>query len=290
VLTFVMIAQEMDLSLKGAVQLVTDSSFSKVFEFSDWGSTQHFVKQFVSGAFITIVMTGLDQDMMQKNLTCRSLREAKKNVYTYGFAFLPVNLIFLALGAMLYLYAAHISLPIPARADELFPTIATGGHLPQIVGILFMLGLVAAAYSSADSALASLTTSFSIDILRVDRLSNKAAVAHRRWVHVGFSVLMGLVIVLFRVLHLDTIISTIFTLAGYTYGPLLGLFAFGLFTRLTPRDKWVPVVALLAPILTGIIDFNAVKWFGAPLGYEKILLNGGLAFFMLALSAIGNKK
>lgn len=283
-LTFWVIADRMDLSLTGAVTAIANSGYAKVFEFSDWSSTQHFVKQFFSGAFITIVMTGLDQDMMQKNLTCRNLKEARRNVYSYGFAFLPVNLMFLALGAMLYMYAGSLSLSV-AKADDLFPTLATGGYLPPIVGVLFMLGLVAAAYSSADSALASLTTSFSIDMLRVDKMEAQKAVKTRRWVHVGFAVLLGLTILTFRVFKLDTIIDTIFNLAGYTYGPLLGMFAFGLFTKRKPWDVAVPFIALLAPLVTGIFDFNSVAWFGAKMGYEKLLLNGALAFLLLLLSS-----
>jgi Na+/proline symporter len=286
ILTFYIIADKMDLSLMGAINMIADSKYSNVFEFSDWSSKQHFVKQFFSGAFITIVMTGLDQDMMQKNLTCKNLKEAKKNMYSYAIAFIPVNLVFLGLGAMLYLYAAHISMPLPARADDLFPILATGGFLPPIVGILFMLGLVAAAYSSADSALASLTTSFSIDILRVDRMQEKKALHTRKWVHVGISVVMGLTIVIFRVFKLDTIINTIFTIAGYTYGPLLGLFAFGLITKLKPRALAVPFIAVLAPLATGVLDFYSVDIFGAAMGYEKLLVNGAFTFIMLCVASI----
>ncbi|MFT3737182.1 MAG: sodium:solute symporter [Breznakibacter sp.] len=288
-MTFWIIADRMDLSLGGAIDAIAASKYTKLFEFSDWSSTQHFAKQFLSGAFITIVMTGLDQDMMQKNLTCRNLKEAKKNVYSYGFAFLPVNLMFLALGAMLYLYADHVSLTV-AKADDLFPTLATGGYLPPVVGILFMLGLIAAAYSSADSALASLTTSFCIDMLRVDKMEAQKAIDARRWVHIGFAVLLGLTILAFRVFKLDTIIDTIFNLAGYTYGPLLGMFAFGLFTRRKPWDAAVPFIAVLAPLMTGIIDANAMGWFGAPMGYEKLLLNGGLAFAMLYISSFAKPE
>jgi solute:Na+ symporter, SSS family len=290
VLTFWAIADKMDLSISSAVDMIANSSYSKLFEFSDWSSKQHFWKQFLSGAFITIVMTGLDQDMMQKNLTCKSLKQARTNMYSYAVAFIPVNLIFLALGAFLYIYAAHISMPLPARGDDLFAVLATGGYLPPVVGVLFMLGLVAAAYSSADSALASLTTSFSIDILRVDRKDPVLAATTRRWVHVGFSVVMGFTIVMFRVFHLDTIINTIFTIAGYTYGPLLGLFAFGLFTKLKPVDWTVPIFAVIAPLLTGIVDYYAVDIFGAPMGYEKLLLNGGLMFGLLCLASINQDK
>lgn len=286
VLTFVLIVDEMNLKFTDAVTLISNSSYSKMFEFSDWSSTQYFWKQFIAGAFMTIVMTGLDQDMMQKNLTCKNLKEARKNMYWYSVAFIPVNLIFLALGALLLLYASHKQIPLPARADDIFPMIATGGYLPQIVGILFMLGLVAAAYSSADSAMAALTTSFSIDILSINRMAEDKAVRIRRWVHIGIALVMGLVIVLLRVLHLDTIISTIFTIAGYTYGPLLGLFAFGLTCKLKPRDHLMPLVAILPPLMVAVIDWNSQAWWGWKLGYEKLILNGLIAYLMLLLFSL----
>ena len=290
VLTFILIIRDMDLKLVDAVTLISQSQFSKIFEFSDWSSTQYFWKQFFAGAFLTIVMTGLDQDMMQKNLTCKNLKEARKNMYWYSVAFIPVNLIFLALGALLLIYASQMNIPLPERADDLFPLIATGGYLPQVVGILFMLGLVAAAYSSADSAMAALTTSFSIDILSINKMDEGKAVRTRRWVHIGIALVMGFVIVLLRVLHLDTIISTIFTVAGYTYGPLLGLFAFGLTCKLKPRDHLVPIIAIATPLLTAFIDWNAEAWWGWKLGYEKLILNGMMAYLLLLLFSVRNQS
>jgi Na+/proline symporter len=290
ILTFIVIIHKMNLSLPSAIELIQSSKYSQMFEFSNWGSSQHFVRQFITGAFMTIVMTGLDQDMMQKNLTCRNLKEAKKNVYWYSFAFIPVNLIFLALGALLYLFAAQNNIALPARADDLFPMIATGGYLPQVVGILFMIGLVAAAYSSADSALAALTTSFSLDILNINRFDPQKSVKIRWAVHIGFSILLGLVIMFFRAINQDTIMSTILTAAGYTYGPLLGLFACGLLTRIHPRDWMVPIIAIVSPLATALLDFNSVKWFGIKLGYEVLLINGALSFLLLLLASIGIKK
>jgi len=282
-ITIVVISQSMDLTFSGVVNTINESEFSKIFEFNDWSSKQHFLKQFISGAFITIVMTGLDQDMMQKNLSCKNLKEAQKNMHWYGFAFIPVNLLFLGLGALLYLYAAQQGITIPEKADDLFTVIAMNGHLPQVVGIFFILGLVAAAYSSADSALTSLTTSFSIDILGVTHQSSSRAKRTRLMVHVGFSFLLALVVLLFNVFNQGSIINTIFNLAGYTYGPLLGLYAFGLFTKWKVNDVWVPVVAILAPVMTGIIDYNAVDWFGAAMGFEKLILNGAISFLGLLL-------
>jgi len=290
ILTVWAILNKMNLTLSSGIDLIRHSSYSKMFEFSDWSSSQHFVKQFITGAFITIVMTGLDQDMMQKNLTCRNLKEARKNVYWYGLAFIPINLIFLGLGALLFVYAAQNNIALPAKSDELFPMIATAGYLPQIVGVLFMIGLVAAAYSSADSALAALTTSFSVDILGIDKENTKKSIQTRWFVHIGFSVLLGLVIMLFRLMGQDTIMSTILTAAGYTYGPLLGLFAFGLLTRLRLRDGCVPFIAVIAPIVTALLDYNSKSWFGVTLGYEKLLINGAIVFVMLYISSLSLKE
>ncbi len=282
-ITVVVITKSMNLSFSSMISTIAQSDYSTLFVFDDWASKQHFVKQFFSGAFITIVMTGLDQDMMQKNLTCRNLKDAQKNMHWYGFSFVPVNLLFLGLGVLLFHFAANQGIPIPENSDDLFPVIATSGHLPQIVGIFFILGLVAAAYSSADSALASLTTSFSIDILGINS-KNQAKAKHTRFiVHIGFSLLLAVVIILFKHYNDDSIISTIFNLAGYTYGPLLGLYAFGLFTKLKVKDQWVPLIAILAPVVTGIIDYHSAEWFGAAMGFEKLILNGFFAYIGLLI-------
>ncbi|MCL2073291.1 MAG: sodium:solute symporter [Marinilabiliaceae bacterium] len=279
--TIIFVGIEMDLSLKGIVATISNSEHAKIFVFDDWKSSQHFVKQFISGAFITLVMTGLDQDMMQKNLACKNLIDAKKNVYLYGFAFLPMNILFLSLGALLYIFMAQTGIEAPAKADDMYPMLALGGYLPITVGIMFLLGLVAAAYSSADSALTSLTTAFSIDILEINKLSETKARTTRIIVHICFTILMAFIILIFKILHQDSIIDTIYVLAGYTYGPLLGLYAFGLFTKYIIKDKLVIFAAVLPPIITGIIDFNAEKWFGFRLGYEKLILNGLLTFLIL---------
>ncbi len=288
--TVVIISRSMDLSFLGVIDSIKASDYSTMFVFDDWSSKQHFIKQFFSGAFITIVMTGLDQDMMQKNLSCKNVNEAKKNMYWYGLAFIPVNLLILSLGALLYLFATHQGIPLPQRADDLYPTIATGGYLPPAIGIFFILGLVAAAYSSADSALAALTTSFSIDIMGVEKESKGKANRIRFISHIGFSILLALVILLFRVLKSDSIVDTIFNLAGYTYGPLLGLFAFGLFMKRKVKDYLVPLIAISAPIITGVIDYNSQAWWGFSLGFEKLMLNGAIAFIGLYLLSINPKK
>ena len=290
ILTVVFIGQSMNLSLGGLIDVVKESDYSRMFVFDDFHSKQNFFKQFLSGAFITIVMTGLDQDMMQKNLTCRNLKEAQKNMYWYSAAFVPVNLLFLGLGALLFIFANNNGIPIPERADDLFPMIATGGYLPEIVGIIFILGLVAAAYSSADSALTSLTTSFSVDILNISRFNEDKAKRVRLAVHIAFSIILVFVILLFKALSNDSIISTLFTLAGYTYGPLLGLYAFGLFSKRSVPDKWIPVIAIASPVLTGILDFNSPEWFGFQLGFEKLIINGGITIIALFILSKNKKK
>jgi Na+/proline symporter len=290
ILTVIFISRAMDLSFGGIIDAVKESDYSKMFIFDDFHSKQNFFKQFLSGAFITIVMTGLDQDMMQKNLTCRNLKEARKNMYWYSAAFVPVNMLFLGLGALLFIFANNNGIAIPERADDLFPLIATGGYLPEIVGIVFILGLVAAAYSSAASALTSLTTSFSVDILDISKYKEDKAKRIRLAVHIGFSIILVFVILLFKVLSNESIISTLFTLAGYTYGPLLGLYAFGLFSKRTVPDKWIPVIAIASPVLTGILDFNSVQWFGFQLGFEKLILNGGITILSLFILSKAKKN
>ncbi|MBR8535101.1 sodium:solute symporter [Carboxylicivirga sediminis] len=276
-ITVVVIAKTMNLSFSGMISAIANSEYSQLFEFSDLSSKQHFIKQFFSGAFITIVMTGLDQDMMQKNLTCRNLKDAQKNMHWYGFSFVPVNLLFLSLGVLLFMFAANQGIAIPERSDDLFPIIATGGYLPKIVGVFFMLGLVAAAYSSADSALTSLTTSFSVDILNIEKKDEAQAKRTRFKVHIGFSLLLAFVILLFRAFNNDSVISTVFNLAGYTYGPLLGLYAFGLFTKFKVHDSLVPIIAILSPVIIGILDYNYT------IGFEKLIYNGAIAFIGLLL-------
>lgn len=283
VITIYYIGQEMKLSFGGMISAIAESTYSKIWVWNDWHSSQHFLKQFLSGAFITIVMTGLDQDMMQKNLSISGIKKAQKNMYWYGTAFLPINILFLSLGALLFMYVQHLGIALPQRADDLYPMVALGGYLPAAVGVFFILGLVAAAYSSADSTLAAVTTSFSVDILNIGRMDEAKARKIRIAVHLGFTILTALIILVFRILKQDSIINTIYTLAGYTYGPLLGLFAFGLFTKLQIRDNLVFVAALLPPVITGLLDYNAINWFGFSLGYEKLMINGLLTFFLLWL-------
>ncbi|MCK8522672.1 sodium:solute symporter [Aquimarina sp. D1M17] len=262
---------------------IIDSNLSKMFFFDDFKSANYFWKQFLSGAFIAIVMTGLDQDMMQKNLTCRNLKDAQKNMFWFTIVLTFVNFIFLGLGLLLTQYAAQNG--IDAHKDQLFPTIATQSGLGFGIAIFFVLGLIAAAYSSADSALTSLTTSFSIDILDLEKKYKvEDQVKIRKRIHILFSILLVLVIISFKYIIKDeSVIAKLFVFAGYTYGPLLGLYSFGLFTKLKVQDKLVPIVAIASPILSYIISDNSSTWFGFEFGFFILILNGLLTFLGLIL-------
>ncbi len=284
ILSVVFISRAMGLNFTGMIREVCDSDLSKIFFFGDWKAGGHFVKQFLAGAFIAIVMTGLDQDMMQKNLSCRNLKDAQKNMYWMSISLVPVNLLFLSLGALLYIFAVQVGISLPEQSDDLFPIIATQGYLPSVVTIFFVVGLVAAAYSSADSALTSLTTSFTVDILNGSRLPEQKLQRTRKAVHIGISVVLLLVILLFRAINNQSVISAVFTVAGYTYGPLLGFYSFGLFTKYKVKDKGVPAVAILSPILCYIISSHSEAWFnGYSFGFELLILNGLLTFVGLFL-------
>lgn len=271
------LATRMDLNLGEVVTTVVKSPHSRIFVFDDWASTQNFFKQFFSGMFITIVMTGLDQDQMQKNLTIRTLKDAQKNVVSYGVAFAPINLLFLALGVLLIVFAEQSGITLPAVSDNILPMIASE-YLGQTVLGIFIVGIVAAAFSSADSALTALTTSFCVDILGMKSGSQtqeqeKRDIRTRRMVHVGVSAAFVLIILLIEMIGSDSIITAIYKLASYTYGPLLGLYFFGLYSKVKPIDKWVPYVAIAAPIICFVMETVIFKWTGYRVGYELLLLN-----------------
>ncbi len=276
-ITIYLIATDLNLGAAGLLETVQNSNYSKWFFFDDWNSPQHFVKQFLAGAFITIVMTGLDQDMMQKNLSCKNIREAQVNMFSFSAILVVVNLMFLTLGALLFIYSESIGLAIPDKTDYLYPSIALDGHLGLVVGILFILGLIASAYSSADSALTALTTSFCVDILNVEKEVVLQQENMRKWVHIGMSVTLVMVILIFRLINNESVIQSLFTVAGYTYGPLLGLYTFGLFTKRLLRDRWVPVVCILSPVLSYILSSNSEVWFnGFQFGFFILIANGVL--------------
>ncbi|QIE59009.1 sodium:solute symporter [Rasiella rasia] len=265
------------------ITTISESDLSQIFFFDDYKSGQYFIKQFISGAFIAIVMTGLDQDMMQKNLTCRNLKDAQKNMFWFTLVLTIVNLVFLGLGLLLTLYAQQNG--IDAAKDKLFSTIAVDSGLGIGLAVFFLLGLIAAAYSSADSALTSLTTSFSIDILDIEKKRSKAdQIKIRKRVHIGMSLLLILVIIFFNYAIGDTsVIVKLFTFAGYTYGPLLGLYAFGLFSKWKVKDKWVPLVAILTPFIGYAISYFSEAWFRFEFGFFILILNGALTYLGLIL-------
>ena len=272
-----------EMQINNLFSYIVDSEFSKIFYFEDINANNYFWKQFLAGAFIAIVMTGLDQDMMQKNLTCRNLKDAQKNMFWFTIVLVIVNFFFLALGVLLTDYAQQNG--IDAHKDELFPIIATQGSLGIATALFFLLGLIAAAYSSADSALTSLTTSFSIDILEIDKNKDTEKQEKiRKKIHIIFSFVLIATILIFKYFIADvSIIAKIFTFAGYTYGPLLGLYAFGMFTKHSVNDKIVPIICLTAPILTFVISHYSKEKLGFDFGFFVLVLNGFFTFIGLYL-------
>jgi Na+/proline symporter len=276
---------QLGMSATDAVKAIATDEHSRMFVMDDWISKQNFWKQFLSGAFVVIVMTGLDQDMMQKNLTCRTLREAQKDMCTYGFAFVPANLLFMALGILLMQLAQKDGIALPASGDELLPMFAATGRLGSTVVVLFTIGIVAASFSSADSALTALTTSYCVDICQ-----REGDEQLRRRAHIGIAVVFGLFILLFKTLNSTSVIDAIYILCSYTYGPLLGLFAFGLFTRRKPCDKLVPYIAVASPIVCFALEKTAMQCWGYKFGYELLMINGLLTFMGLYVSGIVGRK
>ena len=270
---------QLGMSVPEAVRAIAADTHSRMFVMDDFFSTQNFWKQLFSGAFIAIVMTGLDQDMMQKNLTCRTLREAQKDVCTYGFAFVPANLLFMSLGVLLMMLAQRDGIALPASGDELLPMFAATGRLGSMVTVLFTIGVVAASFSSADSALTALTTSYCVDIRQ-----RPADERLRRRAHIGVAVVFVAFILLFRMLNSTSVIDAIYVMCSYTYGPLLGLFAFGLTTRRPVADRLVPYIAIASPLLCFAIDTAAQSVWGYKFGYELLMLNGMLTFAGLWIS------
>ncbi len=288
VVTIIFLANALDLSSVSEVYLnITKSDLSKVFFFDDVNDSQFFLKSFLAGVFITITMTGLDQDMMQKNLTCKNLKDAQKNMISFSVILIFVNLLFLSLGLLLTQYAAQQG--ITAKKDDLFPTIAMLPDIGVVTSSFFILGLIAAAYSSADSALTSLTTSFCIDIVDLDQKPEQDKKRIRKQVHILFSVILVIVIILFDLLFTDvSVIWELFKAAGYTYGPLLGLFAFGILTKTHLKDHYVWIIAIIAPIVSYLINLYSVDLLnGYEIGFEILIVNGLLTF--LGLLCISKK-
>jgi SSS family transporter len=282
------VANKLDFSFGQILTNMLESERTNIFVFDDWVSRQNFFKQFFSGIFIVVVMTGLDQDQMQKNLTCRNLPEAQKNMYWYGAAFVPVNLLFLVLGFLLLLFAEQNAIDLSAiAADDILPVIVNN-NLGNVALITFVIGITASAFNSADSALTSLTTSFSVDILKITNLNPRRSENIRKTVHIAFSLVLILVVMLFRAVNDKSVIDALYTIVSYTYGPLLGMFAFGLFTKRSTRDRLVPAIAILSPIICWIINYIFTTHFAYRFGYELLMLNALLTF--MAMGMVGKDK
>jgi Na+/proline symporter len=316
VLTIVTIGNQLDKSASDMVAMVWNSGYSKVFFFSGgWGDPNNFFKQFLSGALITIAMTGLDQDLMQKNLTCKNIGDAQKNMFTFSGVLIVVNLLFLMLGALLYIYASTLGIATPTakESDFMYPMLAFN-HLPQSCAIFFIIGIVASSFSAADSALTALTTSFCVDFLNFEKKlqnidpasydydpSQKDAFAAvemnaqkpmRFKVHLGMASVLFLMILIFKQANNDAIINELFKIAGYTYGPLLGMYAFGFYTNRNVRDRLVPYICIVSPIICYVLNVNSTTWFGGfEFGFLILALNGLLTFLGLWIfSESGDEK
>jgi len=284
-----LITNRLELSFSDMSDVVYHSRFSRIFYWDDTNSPLFFPKQFLGGAFIAIAMTGLDQDLMQKNLTCRTLRESQKNMFWFSASLLVVNLLFLTLGALLYLYCEAKGLSIPPSADALFPSLALH-EFGLLAGIFFLLGIVASTYASADSALAGLTTSFCIDFLHFNQKPEVVKQRQKNLAHAGFSILILIIVLVFREINQRSLIDAILILTGYTYGPILGLFSFGLFTRRQLREKAVPLIAVMAPLISYGISSRSVTWMnGYTFGFEIIIVNGLLMFLGLWMISYSGK-
>lgn len=282
VTTLFTIATKMDLSIGELIGTIKESKYSQLID-PNVHSTHFWAKDFFSGIFIAIGMVGLDQDLMQKNLTCKNIKEAQKNMFWFYMVFLVINLLFLSLGAALYIYSDSMGLAIPAKTDNLFPNLALGGEFGILAAISFLLGIIAATYASSDSALTALTTSFCIDFLSIEKFKESKRNTMKKWVHIGFCVVFFISILIFNNFNGQELVSSVFTLAAYTYGPLLGLYTYGLYTKWTVKDKLVPIIAIISPLITYMIDSQLVKIIGS-LGFANLIVNAAICFILLRLT------
>lgn len=277
------IASDMHFTFGSLYTLLDEKGLSRTFYFDDVNSRQYFFKQFLAGIFTMIATTGLDQDLMQRNLSCKNFRESQKNMMVSILMQTVIIFLFLMLGGLLYLFAESHQIHVE-KSDELFPLIATGGYFPIVVGILFIVGLVSSAYAAAGSALTALTTSFTVDILGTDGRSEESVSRLRQRVHLGMAVLMGITLYIIHLLNNTSVIDAVYILASYTYGPILGMFAFGILTPWHVRDRYIPVVALVAPLCCFILDQHSEAWFsGYRFSYELLILNALFTFLGLCL-------
>ena len=286
--TIYIISSDLDLSFGNMVESIVNNEHSKIFNW-DWFYEKNFYKQFITGIVVAIAMNGLDQNEMQKSLTCRNLKEAQKNIYLYSIILVITNLIFLSLGVLLYLYMDKLGMQWPMdktgnliNTDRIFPELALN-HFGLFAGIVFLLGISAAAFSSADSAMTSLTTAFYTDFMSVKNKSETEKKRIRNIINIGVAFVLIGIIMIFKAINNDSVINMVFTVASYTYGPLLGLFSFGLFTKYQIKDKWVPVIAVLSPVLAYLLNLLSIKWFGFHFGYTILLFNGIITFLGLLL-------
>jgi Na+/proline symporter len=282
VMTIYYIFSSFGWSVGETLHKINEHPYSRIFEW-DLKSSKFFFKQFIAGIFVTIVMVGLDQDMMQKNLTCKSLKESQKNMLTFSAIFVFVVAMFLMLGVLLYIFADVNGIKLPSKSDYLFPMLALN-HMNVMIGIFFLLGITAANYASADSALTSLTTAFCVDFLDIKNRPDDRKQSLLRRTHIGFSLLLFLVIMIFRIINDQSVVVAVFKAAGYTYGPLLGLFAFGLLTHKHVKDRWVPLVTICSPFIAWMTDaFSEQLFNGYQIGFELIIINGGITFLGLLI-------
>jgi Na+/proline symporter len=293
-LTIISVGKSLDLGLGGIFQAVAASEYSQVLFFEGgWSDPNNFFKQFFGGALITLTMSGLDQDIMQKNLSCRTLKDAQKNMFVFSIIMVVTNILFLTLGALLYIYMAQTGMEAPEKTDLVYPTLALQ-HFAPLVGILFILGITAATYASSDSALAALTTAFCVDFLNFEKSDESEEVKKRKrtLVHLGFSLLLFVIIIIFKEINNQAVLSAVFIWAGYTYGPLLGLFGFGILTNRNVRDKWVLPICIASPILSYFLDKYSVELFaGFKFGFLLLLLNGLITFLgLMVISTPGKQR
>jgi Na+/proline symporter len=284
--SIILISQSLHLGIGDLAKTVSNSPYSKMF-YWDYNSKLFFFKQFFAGVFIAIAMTGLDQDMMQKNLTCKSIGEAQKNIISFSITYAIVVLVFLALGALLYAFVEANHIAVPAKPDDLYPMLATKGYFGTIVAFLFVMGISAASFASADSALTALTTSFCVDILDIKDKEPSTQERTRKMVHILMALSLIVVIILYWLINKPSIINEVYNVASYTYGPLLGLYAFGLLVKTKANDNWIPFICILSPILCYILNVNSEKLFnGYKFGFELLILNALLTFTGLLLSSL----
>lgn len=284
------VSKGLNLDFSAMVDTIKESPHSKIFVFDDWHSKQNFFKQFISGCFVTIAMTGIDQEMMQKNLSCKNLKDAQKNVCTLSLFFIPVNFLFLCLGILLLNYASHFGITLPALGDDILPMLVTQGYFGNVAIVFFIIGIIAITFASADSALTGLTTSVSIDLLNVSKYKEEKAKKIRLGVHLFISLSFVLIMWIFKAINNTSIIDAIYMIASYTYGPLLGLFAFGILFKRKTNDKYVPYICILAPIVCFILNVLLKNYADYQFGYELLIVNALLVLISLLVFSKNKSK